>query len=923
MSITTLASKTSGLLIALTLMAGCDTKSEGDLLVAAQAQLDKREPAGAVIHLKNVLEKNGESGRGRLLLGRALLMKGDASGALVELERAQERGIGDDETAPDMARALVEAGQLSQALARYKDVPIKDPLRGAEMAATLSSAAAGLNDLPTARTWAERGLALTANHAPSHIMMARLEAEAGRADDALARLDGVLARDPKMDDAAMLKSEVLQVAKSDTAGAEAVLKQMRTARPDSIPVATALVNVLLQQKRVQEAHAELDLLNKAAPGRVGTLLLQSQVAFAEGRYAASAEAATLVLSTQPQQLRALLLAGAAEYQMQRWSAAEGYLAKVVKAAPGQLAAQHLLARIYVRTEQPDKAMAVLQPSIAGSSPDATSLRILGQAQLLAGDTREAEGSFQRAAKADPQAAPAKSALALLRYARGESAALSELQALAAADAGTSADQALVNLKLRQNDSKGALAAVDAMVRKDPDAAMPLVMRGRILGGLGQADEARRNFEAALARTPGLFAAIQGLAGLDERAGRLDQARQRYEALAKANPKHYEARSALAEMASRTGAPDPQVNDLWRAAVKADPSQAGPHLALVEALLIQSQPRLALAAAQEAALALPDNAAVQDALGRTQLASGEMQSAISTYKKLIVQQPRVVMHQVRLAESLAGARDVPAARVAADRALELGPNNPAALHMRALVAVLEGKPEAAVELARAAQKRMPTDAAGFSLEGELSARAGQWTESAKAYGEALKRSETSDVAINRHISLSRSGQAAEADRFAVDWMRRQPKDAQFLFYLGDAATSRQDWAKAETHYKAVLSVRPRNAAAMNNIAWLLARQGKPGAVAMANQAVALLPDRSGFLDTLSIALEAERQPDKALEVQKRAVELDGKEPMLRWRLAQLLATQGDKGEARKQLEVLAAMGSRFGLQDRVAALLKTL
>ena len=31
----------------------------------------------------------------------------------------------------------------------------------------------------------------------------------------------------------------------------------------------------------------------------------------------------------------------------------------MKAAPGQLAAQHLLARIYVRTEQPDKAMAVL------------------------------------------------------------------------------------------------------------------------------------------------------------------------------------------------------------------------------------------------------------------------------------------------------------------------------------------------------------------------------------------------------------------------------------------------------------------------------------------------------------------------------------------------------------------------------------
>ena len=76
-------------------------------------------------------------------------------------------------------------------------------------------------------------------------------------------------------------------------------------------------------------------------------------------------------------------------------------------------------------------------------------------------------------------------------------------------------------------------------------------------------------------------------------------------------------------------------------------------------------------------------------------------------------------------------------------------------------------------------------------------------------------------------------------------------------------------------------------------------------------------------TLSLALEAEKQLDKALEVQKRAVELDAKEPMLRWRLAKLLVQQGEKGEARKHLELLAAMGTRFGLQNQVAALMRTL
>ena len=63
--------------------------------------------------------------------------------------------------------------------------------------------------------------------------------------------------------------------------------------------------------------------------------------------------------------------------------------------------------------------------------------------------------------------------------------------------------------------------------------------------------------------------------------------------------------------------------------------------------------------------------------------------------------------------------------------------------------------------------------------------------------------------------------------------------------------------------------------------------------------------------------------KAVEVQTRAVELDAKEPMLRWRLAQLLVENGDKSAARKHLEVLASMGTRFAGQAEVSALLKAL
>lgn len=901
----------------------CSSRSEGEQLAAAQAQLDKRDPTAATIHLKAALEQSPQSGRARLLLGRALLMKGDAAGALIELRRAQEGGIADEEAVPDIARALVDKGNMSQALATYKTVQLKDAAAAAALAAILSEAHAAEGELSEGREMAERALRAQPDHPQAQLMLARIAASEGQADDALSRLDAVLARNPKLDAAALLKSEVLLGLKSDAAGALAALKAMRAVRPDSIPVATALVGVLMQQGRAEEAHQELDQLTKAAPHLVGTLLLQAQVACAEQRYAACAETANRVLSTQPNQLRALLLAGAAEFQLQRHVVAEDMLTKALKLQPRLLPARQLLARNYLRMDQPDKALASLQPLLADAAVDTTSLMLLGQAQLLAGDVRLAEESFRRAAQASPKDASPQSAVALVRLARGEAGAMADLESLAKADAGTAVDMALISAKLRARDSAGALQAADTLIRKDPGSAMPLVVRGRILVNMGNEAEARRAFEAALAKSPSLFAAAEGLAGLEERRGDGSAARQRLEAWAKSYPKDARPRAALADLAARSGSPDAVVLDLRRAAIKSDPTQPRLHVALVDTLLRQGSLQQAQAAAREAVTALPDSGEVMDALGRTQLASGDLQAAVTTYKKLTVMQPRQVRFLSGLAEAHAANKEVALAKAAIQRALAIAPGDPSAVQWQAVLATIEGKAEEALAIARAAQKRAPGDAFGFALEGELAAKAGQWQAAANAYGEALRRESSSELAINRHISLRKSAGEAEANKWQQEWLRGHAKDAQFLFYLGEAAANRKDWATAEVRYREVLVVRPRHAAAMNNIAWLLAKQGKPGAVAMAEQALALLPERPGFLDTLSTALQAESQLDRALEVQKRAVELDNKEPMLRWRLAQLLLERGDKAEARKHLEMLSLLGSRFAGQEQVSALLKAL
>src|SRR5687767_9198099 len=74
----------------LALLAACGGKDEPELMASAKQYIEKRDHKAAITELKNMLEKNPQSGEARFLLGQALLESGDPLGADVELKRALE-----------------------------------------------------------------------------------------------------------------------------------------------------------------------------------------------------------------------------------------------------------------------------------------------------------------------------------------------------------------------------------------------------------------------------------------------------------------------------------------------------------------------------------------------------------------------------------------------------------------------------------------------------------------------------------------------------------------------------------------------------------------------------------------------------------------------------------------------------------------
>ena len=112
-------------------------------------------------------------------------------------------------------------------------------------------------------------------------------------------------------------------------------------------------------------------------------------------------------------------------------------------------------------------------------------------------------------------------------------------------------------------------------------------------------------------------------------------------------------------------------------------------------------------------------------------------------------------------------------------------------------------------------------------------------------------------------------------------------------------------------------------ALNNLAWVLTAQGKPGAVAHAQRANDLSPNRPTLMDTLALALTGEKQFPKALEVQRKAIEVAPGDMGLRLGLAKIAIVAGDKALAKTELDKLATMGTKLPFHAEVLRLLKTL
>ena len=911
------------------LLFAADDSKESRLYEDALQRFEKRDYPGAIIQLKNALRINRKMLPVQVLLGRALLAHGDAAGAEVAFDEALKLGVNPAEVVAQLAEAVSLQGRPDHLMSqpRFSHVGLPPDARF-KLLLIKAGAASDLGTSREAMALLEEARALDPRRAESWVAEVPIRVRAQQLAEAKAAADRAVGLSPNSPEAAYQQATVAHVSgKLDRA--IALYTRTLQLKPGHGDALVARAGLYLDTQRTNEAMADVQEARKAAPNDPRAVYLAALLAERAGNAAEVKknlnEITGLLDPVAPSSLRyrqqALMLGGLAHFGLGQLEKAKPYLEAAQKQEPNS-AVSKLLAQIYLREKNTDRAIDSLTLYLRTHANDTQATMLLASAHMALGRHARAAQLMQDALKKTDEPG-LRSLLGMSLVGAGKFASgAAELEATLKRDPGQiQVGVTLAGLYLASGLAGKAVAVADALVKRQPDNPGLLNLLGSAQAGKGDAASARSAFEQAVKLAPGFFEPQINLARLDIDQKALDAAQARLAAVLAKDEKNVDAAIEMARLSSARNRPDEAQIWLQRADDHSGPKlQAG--IQLVEFHLARHRPDLAREAFRRLQKRAPDALAVLMMQAKVQLASADRSGAKSTLARAQSLATSDAAALVQIANLQIRGGDVAGAAYALDKALAERPDHLAARALRTDVEVLQGEHAKAEQRAKGIAASEPKLGIGHALLGDVARARGQLPAAIDAYRRAHQLDENSQSLLRLFNALEQRDRPA-AFALAEQWLAKKPTDALVWRALADAQARGGNLAAAKSGYQSLIKQAPEDAEAINNLANILILQKDPGALAMAERALALRPDVPHILGTTGWAAFNAGQIDRALQLLRDARLRDPSNADSRYFLSVALAQRGRSSEARTELEAALAGGRVFAHAKEAEALLKTL
>lgn len=898
----------------------------------ALSRYERNDIAGSIIQLKNALQADKTLLPVQLLLARALMADGQVAAAEVAITEALRLGVDRAEVVTTLGKALLAQGKHEQLLDQARMAPAGLPnsvrlqvqLLRASAQADLGDAAAALKSVTEAR-------AIDPNAVETWLAEVSIRLRTRQFAEATTAADMAIKLAPQSAEAYYQRGSIGH-ARGQIAEAMKAYDKAVSLDPAHYEARLARAGLHLDAGRTAEAQADINEARKAQPREPRAAYLQAVLADRAGDRPAARAALTQVtalldpvpldfIKYRPQML---LLNGLSHYALDEGEKARPLLEAFARAQPVTPVSK-ILAQLYLKANDPDRAIAVLETYVRGVPNDSKALTQLAAAQIAKGRPARATQLMQEALRAR-DVPELRTVLGVSLLQSGDSSsARTELEASLKKDPKQlQAGMGLIAIYLRERDAAKAANVANQLLRAQPNNPALLNLAGVAKAEAGDFGGARRAFEHALALDKTLTAAQLGLARVDIATGALHSAEVRLKALQKADERNPEVMYDLAVLTVRKGQVDEGLALLRKAADASPKNDSRALEALIDYYLKHGRGVQALDAAKVLLAQSPEDVQYLTIYARAQLATGDNGGARLTLTNATRRAGYSAFALASLARLQLSANDLDGAAYTLEKVLSSEPEFLAAQALLANIETRRGEFAKAEPRIRRIVSQYPKLGIGYGLQGDLASARRQPAAAIDGYRQAHKVEPSVGTALALINALGAQGQLQEARAVADGWLKANPADVQVQKSLADLLARSGDFTRARTAYESVLKLAPDDVEALNNLANVHLRlKDTRSAIATAEQAAAKAPTNPLVIDTLGWALFEAGQVDAALVKLRDARLRAPSNPDIRYHLAAVLAKQGKRAEAREELTTALRDYPQFESQSAAKALLATL
>lgn len=898
--------------------------SEAQHLDRAKTYRAQGKTQSEIIELKNILQSNPKHAEAHWVLGETYANLGYGKEAEQELRRAQELGIDSETIKVPLGKALLEQKEYKRVLNEIQPGSASGAKNIAAIKTLYAQAELGLKQFEKGCELFREAKQADPSHVPAYWGVAQCSLGFGKPIEAAEELDKALQLDPKNVETWLLRGDLWRNQKQ-LAEAEKAYGTGLGLRPEHLALLLARASVRVTLNNHVGALEDINYADRRSKDHPLALHLRGVMLYKDKKYTEAKTAFESVLLTNSDYLPAILWLGMTDYALNNLEQASHAFARYVVAVPNSTEVQAFLAIAKARLGGKKAATESLAALDKVDINDPQTLVLIGQAHLLTGDEQASARYLTRAIEKKPDAIdPRVNLVAALLQKGDKPGAVRQAEALLKKSPNELRSAAvMIAALLADQQSERALEIVRHLEQQMPGSAIPPIYRAAIRVEMNDLDGAKVDLEKAYKIQPENVLVGHSLAAIAITRNQLSEARRYYQQVRDKNAEPFETLMAMYDLEVLAKQPSAARKLVETVAAKY-PKAARPAAIIATAYVRAGQPDKALELSAQAATDNPNDLHLLTARGTAYFEKGDMTNAVVQFNRIVKLRPDLVEAHIKLAFVYSAKGDYSALRNALQQALRLDSKHSRARLMLSSLNIREKKFDDALKLANSVEQDDPSLLEAYILQSTALSLLKRDVDALKTLERARIAAPSSDLPVVEMAKLRFNARQADMGfKIVKTWLQSHPNNVRAIAFLAESLMIYNKEDEAIAAYEQILKLEPENPIALNNIANLLTTREPKRALTFAEIAYKRITTDVAVTDTYGWLLVKAGDPKRGLDLIKKAFEAAPNVPEIHFHLAAAMAQNGDKAQAKRELEKLLNNQRNSPIKKEAEALLATL